>query len=253
MSTEKSFANKIKEHPVAVVFALIGAAIAGLASVTQSLETVSKQVRCIPIHLGLSDGYKGKGVLKYSVQTFDWVSIGTAKKTKGTGNHACLSNCRGEPTRTNYEINLTVDDYKTPSPGDRKLKTPDLSCKSGPCGGWNQILDVGLAADGKSAKASFDVWSNPTSWELTAELLEYRVASEKIVEKDIAIGPEPLLEIVVPSNAVSARFSGSMEDNLPFSVELGKKAENCVVEFKSLSKRNGNAEYSYIILDKRCG
>lgn len=251
MCGEKTLTEKLKQHPIVVILAFIGAAIVGLASFTEGLGTITEKAKCIPIHLGIDDGYNGKGTLKYSPQQRGWVNIGVVRKTKPTGNHHCSRDCRGEPTRTNYQVSLSVNDYRSPSLGDRKLVEPKLKCKSGPCGGWNQVLNVELADDGKTATASFDVWSNPTSWELTASILEYQIVSEKIVEKDLSPSSLVPLEIITPSNAVSATFSGSMNDGKPFSIKPSSESSGDLFVFQSSTPRDGKVEYTYLVNDTK--
>jgi hypothetical protein len=251
MDTEEAVDGKKGRRSIVALLALLGAAIAGVAGVFTSLDEASRTVRCLPSSFGFSQDYVGKGTLSYVIQTHDWVSIGTLRKTKGTGDHGCYDNCRGEPTRTNYQIHMTADDFQTPKLGDRKLASPNLTCKSGPCP-WSQPLHVRLEADNRSASASFDVWSNPTSWELSADVLEYQVVSEELVEESLTVGPDPLVQIRIPQNAVSASFTGSMEDGQPFSFEPGKNGQGSLLQHKVSVKRNGHAEHLYLLQDNRC-
>lgn len=94
-----------------------------------------------------------------------WRKVGEDSKALTTGNHNCEFNCRGEPTRTGYSISLSVT-------GDNKrLANPRLSCVAGPCGGWREVtVPPKVSADGKTATASFDVWSLPTTWVLAADV-----------------------------------------------------------------------------------
>lgn len=253
MSDQKSIVDRIKGHPIVALLTLFGAAVIGLASVTESLSTASQKLGCIPSYLGLSDGYRGKGELRYVIRKRDWVNIGTVGKTEVTGNHACYRNCKGEPTRTDYQIRLAVNEYDAPKEGNRKLTEPKLQCKTGPCGGWHQIIHVGLTTDKTGAIANFDVWSSPTSWELTANVLEHQIVSEDAVEQEVPVGPGSLLVLSVPSNAVSPHFVGAMDDGQPFSIKVGEKLNNSLFEFQSSMNRDGNVDYSYLVQDKRCG
>jgi hypothetical protein len=80
-----------------------------------------------------------------------------------TGDHNCESNCGGEPTRTTYQLVLQVN-----SDASGVLRNARLDCLSGPCGGWNQKNRVEITGR-TSAYASWDVWSHPTVWRLSAD------------------------------------------------------------------------------------
>jgi hypothetical protein len=88
------------------------------------------------------------------------------QSTITTADHHCENNCRGEPTRTNYSIRIKAN------PGEI-LRNPKLKCLAGPCGGWNALNFLTISDNGREARASFDVWSHPTTWRLTAD--SYRV------------------------------------------------------------------------------
>jgi len=56
MSTLK---EKVMMHPLVILIGLIAIGTAGLAAFTDNLTKVAKAAKCIPIHLGLDDGYQG--------------------------------------------------------------------------------------------------------------------------------------------------------------------------------------------------
>lgn len=96
-----------------------------------------------------------------------WVFVQIESITITTNNHHCDDDCEGEPTRTGYQIQLAAS--PAPNNGQRLLKDPKLTCVSGPCGGWNQVTQSPFVdGSGVVAKASFDVWSKPTTWKLEA-------------------------------------------------------------------------------------
>lgn len=116
----------------------------------------------------------GKPYGRYSVvetrERIDWVPAGKKKVTRETGNHHCSRNCDGEPTRTNYRMELTASDGES-------LANPKLQCIGGPCGGWHHVYFT--ENDGpRRVHASFDVWSKPTSWLLSADLFKREVRTE---------------------------------------------------------------------------
>ena len=100
------------------------------------------------------------------------VKVGTKTTTISTRDHHCSKHCKGEPTRTNYRVRLPSVAHPTFS-----YRNARLQCVSGPCGGWNKVIFVKIEPQPKgkqlywTAKASFDVWSKPTTWKLTADLL----------------------------------------------------------------------------------
>lgn len=88
-------------------------------------------------------------------------AAGTVANSLMTGNHHCESDCRGEPTRTNYVLTLRAQ------PG-HILRNPSLRCEGQGCS-YSETLFVTVGDDGREARASFDVWSLPTNWTITAE------------------------------------------------------------------------------------
>lgn len=114
-----------------------------------------------------------------TVATPKWVSDGEKCTTIGTGNHHCKHNCEGEPTRTNYKIDVTVED-------GFKLTNPRLNCIAGPCGGWNQVHYATNDGD-KRVHGSFDVWSKPTSWRLCADKQKQIYESREVRSAPVSV------------------------------------------------------------------
>ena len=92
----------------------------------------------------------------------DWVFKGTLTKELRTDNHGCVGDCTGEPTRTSYRIELPV-------PDGEKLDKPKLECIAGPCQGWHDKEHTIVDQDGRRAVGTFDMWTNPQTWRLSAE------------------------------------------------------------------------------------
>ncbi|ETR65797.1 MAG: hypothetical protein OMM_05916 [Candidatus Magnetoglobus multicellularis str. Araruama] len=88
-------------------------------------------------------------------------SVGVMEHSLVTGDHHCESDCRGEPTRTNYVLTLKA------RPG-HILRNPKVRCEGEGCG-WSRTLFITVGDDGREARASFDVWSRPTRWTISAE------------------------------------------------------------------------------------
>jgi hypothetical protein len=104
------------------------------------------------------------------------------RETKPTGKHHCEANCRGEPTRTNYQIRI-----RTERP-EGVLSGPRLACLSGPCYGYNQVLFERIEDDGAVAVGSWDVWGTPTVWELTVRE-QWPETAVRVVQT-VALGEE---------------------------------------------------------------
>lgn len=104
-------------------------------------------------------------MLYNNVAQADWVFAYEDSKTITTKDHHCSSNCKGEPTRTPYKIELKVEE-------GMRVRNPRLKCIVGPCGGWNSIGGVFVQDKGTTAVGIFDVWSKPTTWILTVDVFE---------------------------------------------------------------------------------
>lgn len=103
--------------------------------------------------------FSGEIRLLYSARSYFWQRGPDKSEQLQTGDHNCRRKCRGEPTRTTYQIEMTAD------ANERFVDPVGLQCIGGPCGGWNA---VGLVSqNGDTATASWDVWSRPTTWRLT--------------------------------------------------------------------------------------
>jgi len=124
------------------------------------------------------DGYRARSMLRVSGYLYSLVARGlftaspaSQAPVKGgvrsqlltTGDHHCARDCRGEPTRTGYRIVLDA-------PSGSRLANPALRCVSGPCA-FSQVLSVQLENGGARARAAFDVWSRPTTWQLQADVI----------------------------------------------------------------------------------
>lgn len=126
----------------------------------------------------------GQVRLASTTEETHWVSDGRRATTISTGNHHCERKCRGEPTRTNYKGEIVVGS------GER-LRDPSLTCKGGPCEGWNQVIVVENVTP-QHVRGSVDVWSKPTTWELSAnhERAEMKVKSSTTGWQDVVFGKQ---------------------------------------------------------------
>ncbi len=89
-----------------------------------------------------------KPVIELETIVYAETPLGAKSVTKTTGDHHCDRNCEGEPTRTNYSLELAAG-------SDSLLKSPSLKCSAGPCQGWNTVHFARLEEGGKKAVASW--------------------------------------------------------------------------------------------------
>lgn len=101
-----------------------------------------------------------------------WVFIQRIEQSLTTNNHNCEHNCRNEPTRTGYSISLSAP--SAPDNHPRLLRNPQLRCATGPCVFSKITVNPSVMPDGTQARASFDVWSLPTTWVLAADYYEFK-------------------------------------------------------------------------------
>ncbi len=92
--------------------------------------------------------------------------VGQGRRSLSTADHRCPGPCRGEPTRTGYQ--LVYD-----APVGTRLDNPRLACVHGPCRGSSQVKRVAVVLGGARARAAFDVWGGPTRWRLTVDLFRH--------------------------------------------------------------------------------
>lgn len=117
-----------------------------------------------------------------------------------TGNHHCSNDCKGEPTRTTYT--LTLDKQNE----NGFLRNPTVKCISGPCS-FSSLKEM-RTFNPKLIVATFDVWSRPTTWELTAEwVTKSRTAiSKKTSIEKVLI--DSVVTFTIPVAAQGLRFEG---------------------------------------------
>jgi hypothetical protein len=112
----------------------------------------------------------------------------------------------------------------------RKLSNPQLRCVTGACP-WSAAIFVRLEDDAKRAVASFDVWGNPTTWELSAEetsqtpqiSVAARVAQGDSVSIPVSAGMSaPILE-VTKADGTPVRFTTGETSDASGLVYVGRK------------------------------
>jgi hypothetical protein len=152
----------------------------------------------------------GRGALEIDATVFAESPLGTKSVSRSTGNHHCSSDCRGEPTRTNYRLEISAEQ-------NHFLKNPRLVCVSGPCHGWNQVIYARIEDGGKKAVASWDVWAHPTTWTLVAD--DYEITESSSFTKRIAPGSS--FFVVGNTGAPPPRIKGRLASGEAFSFVAG--------------------------------
>lgn len=172
------------------------------------------------------------------VKTAEWQRAEPAVRERGTGDHHCDSDCRDERTRTNYQIAIEAE------PGHR-FTSASLTCIAGPCGGWLAVLSERIEADGRRAVGSFDVWSRPTTWRLTA-------TQEKVVdiERNVETTPQELIygrtiEVRVPKDAVAADIIIQTEDSRTLTTPVAAPSPNSGLQLLEQRSEGGEIVYGY--------
>lgn len=244
-------AEQIKKHPVVTALLLVFAAMAGIGPVLQDLRSLPNAVTCIPYELGLWP-YKGRATIVTTTFEYGWNKVDMISETKGTKNHHCEKHCRGEPTRTNYQIVITLR-QNTESPV-RTLRNARLECISGPCGGWNEIIETTINSSGRKATGSFDVWSKPTTLRLLADVYERQVTGAKRFEKEQNVSTKNLFELVVPRSDSSVAVQGTMSEGTKFSFEVDQQDASGIFQPLKNSQSHERPEIHHVfrILNPNC-
>lgn len=243
--------SRVKAHPIIAILVLLGVATSGVAAFVSDFRSVGTTLACIPFDFGLS-AYEGSASIVTRTPEFEWRMTRVESTLMGTENHHCESDCRGEPTRTNYEIDLNISGLRN---GIRQeLRNPQLTCVSGPCDGWNDIMSSGeVSESGLEATASFDVWSMPTTWRLSADVYENQIGNWATETIDQVVSTDRTFEIIVPNLDSSVRVRGRMDDGTQFEFEVGHDDETGI--FTSLTREvltEGVVRYPFSVGNPRC-
>jgi hypothetical protein len=142
--------------------------------------------------------------------------------TKSTHNNHCERDCKREPTRRNYTLSLDAD------PGFQ-LRNPRITCLSGPCGGWRKVHWVRLENGKTRAKASWDTWSHPTTWQLSADQVRLeelrfpqRVAEGGTFSVTLVAGSAPPLVRVTNQEGETLQFKADSRPSTPLLREVAR-------------------------------
>ena len=243
--------SRVKAHPVIAILVLLGVTTSGVAAFVSDFRSVRTTLACIPFDFGLS-AYEGSASIVTRTPEFEWHKTRVESTLRGTENRHCESDCRGEPTRKNYGIDLHITGLRNGI--RRELRNPQLTCVSGPCDGWNEIISSAeVSESGLEATASFDVWSKPTTWRLSADVYEYRIVNWATETNDHIVSTDRTLEIIVPNPDSSVRVRGRMDDGTQFEFEVGHEDETGI--FTLLTPEvltEGVVRYPFSVGNPRC-
>jgi hypothetical protein len=166
---------------------------------------------------------------------------------KVTGDHHCSSNCKGEPTRTNYTMKLETRDNsgRLLSSEDGYLKEPKLNCVDGPCGGWHEIKELRLISQ-TVAYGSWDVWTRPTKWRLSAKWVYYTTKYKKGSSSKTLLRRGDQFIIKIPDNARNVRVYGKTLDG-SFDFTLGTITSSKWLKYLGTINSDGYYNVSFIV------
>jgi hypothetical protein len=174
----------------------------------------------VPLFLALMPRYAGRITAEAEVPVYAWRPIQALTEERVTHNHHCRSRCRGEPTRTPYDITIKVRGVTPPEVGSRRLTMASITCAEGPCA-FSHSYGTTLTEDNTRATGRFDVWSHPMRWTLRAEAEEYQRASNRRDSTEHELAFDRILELVVPSDATVTRISGQTVTGRKFEFIAG--------------------------------
>lgn len=109
-----------------------------------------------------------------------WASAGSISVSKDTPDRNCKRDCGGEPTRGPNRIEIAVPGGNVPSIGAKRfVGKPSLGCVGGnPACGYSGAVNTYITDNSTRAIGTWDTWSRPTTWTMTADVEEYRMTGE---------------------------------------------------------------------------
>jgi hypothetical protein len=176
----------------------------------------------VPFKVTLLPRKAGHMTLKVTQPRYDWVERSPERATRDTGDHHCSSNCRNEPTLTNYNVTMKVTGSGRVPPilGDQRLLEPTLRCIAGPCA-FSRTNAVYLSESDTRATATFAVWSRPTTFELSAKRQEYAVVGtqELTLSFDVEFGKST--SVPIPDDVTVGQVTGRLITGVDVDLVLG--------------------------------
>ncbi|NGN97827.1 hypothetical protein G5S52_09160 [Grimontia sp. S25] len=169
------------------------------------------------------------------------ISLGPVEtKTQSikTGDHHCESDCKGEPTRTAYRIDYSVDPAKYIIVGVK------LNCDGGASCSFNQVRNVNHSET--AAWGTFDVWSRPSTWTLTVDVRKKNIVDGDVIQIDSDELKAGKSFIVTHDKDTYKDIE--LEANMPFGVLLmnPKKPNERYFELLGESKLGNSVRYTIL-------
>jgi hypothetical protein len=175
-----ALANKFKDNDLVLVPASLTFDVERKAGwwIFSHTENESYQV---PLTFSLYPRLAAKVTAKARAPKFAWVNIGIKSITKDTPDRHCSKNCGGEPTRGPNSVEMVVAGGDAPTVGYQRFVEPlSLKCITG-----NGVCDfagaihTSITDQGTRAKATWDTWSRPSTWELAGNVQEYKLTGDE--------------------------------------------------------------------------
>lgn len=180
----------------------------------------------------------GKSELVVTEVVETWKPGQNLIEDQGTGNHHCSRNCEGEPTRTNYTVGIDNNN------SNLRIIGASLACISGPCGGWN--YNFGTTYGVNFARGSFDVWSKPTTWRLTAKTHKKHITNNTRVTASYDLTYDHTITVEVPKKSSKSIIKGKTNAG-DFAFDVATISENNVFKRVGISETSDGFIYTLLV------
>jgi hypothetical protein len=161
---------------------------------------IEEQTHEIPVYINLFPRKVATITSSVRTPTYSWVKIDTKFERYTTPNRHCDDDCRGDRTKGGNRIEFAVAP-SGPSPdrvNNKKLVNPQYRCIAQTCG-WSGSFNLRLTNYDSRLIFTWDTWSRPGTWEVSADVLEYQITGESIKsETETTASFGRLLEIILP-------------------------------------------------------
>jgi hypothetical protein len=166
--------------------------------------------------------------------------IETDIKSIKTGDHHCDRDCKGEPTRTSYRIDYSVN------VNEYVITDAKLSCDAGASCSFNQVRAVNHTNN--TAYGAFDVWSRESTWTLTVQrrkILNVDGETVQIDSDQLKTGKSFVVE-----HDTALYRDVELEANMPFGVILMNPKNPSNKYFELLGESKFGTKIKYTLLFK---
>lgn len=163
----------------------------------------------VPLNLTLYPSYAGTLQVTAREKVYGWKSIGSKSNSATGGNNHCSRSCgghRGNP----YEVSVTVSGgIRTPQiPGDQKITNiSSCHCISGTCG-YDEHNHSVIDLDNTRARCGWQGRSHPSTWRITAEIMQWLVVDEIEKVTDVKVYWDNNFEVRIPNTSSMVKIRG---------------------------------------------